>query len=380
MTTLLSAARVDFARSVKNSSAVLIVLTLINQEHPGHSTTADEVRDIIEMDVRTIGNHLRSLSARNLALYDGHGYVLLEENAMILGNTQALAQSPAQLQAPQAQALTEGMDRIPEAGESSQALEPDAHTACVFLEEEEVNLTIDSLTIDSSSSKSAQFVQPATVDKPVKGQPSTLQILEATELLWHKTMTLHGIEHKSRRAAIGWVAQAWDQRQHLRSPQGLIYARLSTDKLPQEKYYEHPRQYLPEEYLVHLGLMEPVTEEIPAEEPAPDYVDELENVVTVLSSEQFIPNPHEPVNAVQVWEQAKQQLREHVNKANFLTWVQPSKGLRFDGNSQTLIVLAGNPYTCAWLNERMLSHAVRAVSDLLGQTATVQFVTKGETL
>lgn len=342
MTTLLSPEKVDFARSVKNASAVLIVMMLINQEHPGHSTTADEIRDIIEMDTRTISNHLRSLSARDLALFDGRGYVLVERNALLLGN-QALAPRPVQLQAPQAQAL------LPEPAGS------DTHTPCVLLEEEELN-TSDSLNSDSSSSsKSAQFAPNSL--------PTTLALLEATSVLWHSTMTTSGLEKKSRRAVIGWIAQAWDQRNHLRSPQGLIYARLMADKLPQEKYYDHPRDYLPEEYLIAVGLMQPIEEDSPEPNQPHDLPATVEAAPVALEG---LPNH------VLLWERSKIPLRNFMNKANFETWAEGTRAVRFDGN--VLVVGCRNPYTVDWLTQRFTETIEQILTEAVGQTMQIRFV------
>src|SRR4029079_12928770 len=102
------------------------------------------------------------------------------------------------------------------------AVAVNTHAPCVLLEEDINQLNNTDLNTSSSMDSSTQTVQPA--------QPTTLQILDATNLLFDKNMTTHALESKSRRLAIGWVAQAYDMRSRLNSPQGLIYARLKAEQ------------------------------------------------------------------------------------------------------------------------------------------------------
>lgn len=383
-TTLLPKEQVDVLRSIGDAANVLVALLLIDRLYPGRSTRPDELSMLLDKDRRSVERRLVSLCASDRVCFDGRGYVLLEGGrALLLASTpslesrtgtpemvtesddfdQALALSPAteEAQAPQDQAPTEVI--------TLEATDPEpggTHAMRALLEEEEdIHLNpIDKNT--SSSDSNAQSVQT----KPVL-KPTTLEILDATELLFEKTMTTAGIENKPRRMVIGWVAQAWDQRRHLRSPQGLIYARLSANAQPQQKYYDHPRDYLPENYLVRLGLAQPKPQVVePDSEPEPDEG----SVTPELDTDDSV---NEPVSGsrltpAQAWQSVLGQLQMEMHRAPFDTWVRDTKPVRFHQNK--LFVGAGNSYTCGWLTDRLKSTVERLLVGILNQSVEVEFV------
>jgi hypothetical protein len=84
---------------------------------------------------------------------------------------------------------------------------------------------------------------------------------------------------------LGWVAYAYDKRTSLSSPVGLIYRKLQSDERPSVKYLECPARYLPESFLINIGLVqqEPdVVEEAVELEPVRE-LSEAENLLQELS-------------------------------------------------------------------------------------------------
>jgi hypothetical protein len=352
MTTLLPREQVDMLRSIGDAASVFLALVLIDRLHPGRSTRAEELASLFGKDRRSIETRLKSLCASDRACFDGRGYVLLEGGRALLlaplnllpeetdedDLTKDLAPSPDTEQAPQVQAPS------PEIVDAIQ----DARARRALLEED-ININL-SPSESLNTSRSAQ-----------NAHPSALQLLDATELLFGKTMTTAGLENKPRRLVIGWIAQAWDQRRFLRSPQGLIYARLSSGQQPQGKYYDHPRDFLPENYLQSVGLAalrpetESETESQPEEEPKetqPESTDKWELA----------------------WESVLSQLQLEMHRAPFESWVAGSKPLRFHGG--TLYVGVRNEATREWLESRIRSTVQRLLVGICAESVRVEFITQ----
>ena len=423
MKTLLRKEQVDLIRSIGDAANVLIALWMIDQLYPGRSTTAQELADILHKDKRSVENRLKSLCGSNRAIYDGHGYVLMEGGRALflpipLSNLESgdestdgdiievLAQSPIDIsgaalsdgleghpqsrqeivEAPKDQALqTDDLPPMPEMPDMDESLahfvheREEEHTRAMRALLEEVNLiNQESLKLDSSSdSRSTQNVRADVLGnsqnpQPPKPnyQPTTLQILDATEALWQKTMTTSGIADKPKRMAIGWVAQAWDQRKHLRSPQGLIYAKLNKGEKPQQKYYDRPCDYLPEHYLMAIGILAPR----PVEEPAAEEYTPAEIAIVDPLDESLDDSigPHCWRSPRQVWEYLLNQLKLEMHPGPFNTWVRDTKPVRFDGN--TLYVRANNIDTCEWLEDRVKLTAERLLVGIMSQSVNVKFV------
>jgi hypothetical protein len=385
MTTLLTAAKVDFARSVKNSSAVLIVLMLINQEHPGHSTTADEIRDIIEMDTRTITNHLRSLSARNLALFDGTGYVLVEENAMILSQP-TLALSPA----------------------LEQALVLEAQTVENSVIEENSNThSVRSLVVEDSSLLKVKNDSSSTtyIDTQAAQKLSAAQVFQASRFLFDEIVfQLAGI---STARVLSVFAHVYDM-QNARTPARLAWSMLKNVKETRQEYIDAPWGYFPDAFLEALGiaryectacgsadvyatrteLAAHVQEKHPQMTICPTCMARFENNAALDAhfAEQHEPKvaradetiatvlPDTRLTAESAWEMVKEQLREELPRANYDTWVNGSRAVRYDEN--VLTVGTRNIYSADWLTNRVTARALRVLNELqlLSAIERIEFV------
>lgn len=53
-----------------------------------------------------------------------------------------------------------------------------------------------------------------------------------------------------------------------------------------------------------------------------------------------------------VWEQTKTEIKNHVKRAEYATWIEPTQAVNFDG--QTLTIEAGNSYAVQWLEKNIL--------------------------
>lgn len=260
MATLLEREQVDTLRGVKNVAAVWLVMQMIDRRYPGRAVTVEEIAGLLEMDKRTVEKQVGSLCFSNRAVKHGRGFVLTEGRALLL------------------QAQDEAQDSQALAQQDLQGAGKNIHKVCVSpkkKEEDDVNLILDS---SSSNLKSAQNLQNSD-------EPTTRQILEAAEMLFENGVTLTGLQLDAINPllALGWVAQAYSQKDGLYNAAGLVYKRLAdpTSPKPQAKYFHEPTKYLPHEYLVQVGLAFPMEEiaeadeadeEMPAFEPDPDLV------------------------------------------------------------------------------------------------------------
>ena len=365
-TTLLPVEEVDFLRSIKKTALILLVMGMIDRQPPGRSVKPAELSAILELDIRTIASGMESLSARNRLIKSGYGYVLTANGrALLLSPSEAPAQAPNyQALAPQAlEGYENGVDfadEIPdESGKSWDAgAAGTTHNVCAPEEEDSLILNPD---IDSSSSiPSAQSVQ---------SQPTTAEILEGTEILFGKTMSTIGISDRPRRLAIGWVAQAYDQRQHLRSPQGLIYKRLQARSMPLQKYYEHPLSFLTREYLVRLGLADPL--------PVTETEDTI-NPPEITEADMQVQQPvlfmaGEGVSPDRAWQRVIDELRPQMARASFEKWVLGTRAVQIqDGR---LEVIVRDEYTREWLESRLSSTINRLLIGILNaEGITVKYV------
>lgn len=108
----------------------------------------------------------------------------------------------------------------------------------------------ESLTLKNKESSS--FFKSANVEIFDTGL-----ILAKTDMLFSEPVISTGLklDELPGEFVLGWIAQAYDQREHLKLPAGLVYSRLRDEKhpAPKPKYAESPESFLPAEYLHAIG-------------------------------------------------------------------------------------------------------------------------------
>lgn len=205
--------------------------------------------------------------------------------------------------------------------------------------------------------------------------------------------------------ALGWVAQAYDQRRRpeyprgLVAPAGLVYARLRDieDPKPRESYYVAPEKYLPDEYLELLGLVEyacgscgltfekhaelesheslmfaceyfcgdrfhTMTE---VEEHHKSHHNEKASSVTAVTLDKDDPG-------YRAWQGVLEQLKGEMPRASFETWVRDTEPVEFDG--RVLTVGARNAYCRDWLESRQERTVERLLFGILNAKVSVRFI------
>lgn len=388
-TTLLPEQEVDYLRSIRAAAAVLLTMNLIDLHYPARSVKAEEISAILGQDMRTVEKHLRSLSARNRAIFDGTGYILTDlGRALLLSSSpQGEAHDLAHSQQVQAHPAENGglPQTLPSGSGDGRIADPDAknvaesaaHIVCSESEEEE-SLFLNLEIIDSSSPPHAQNVRLTTA-----------QILAATGILFGEQHAVAArglrLELIEPREALASVAHAYAERQTpdnprgLQNPAGLVYVQLRDGRKAREQYRQAPARYLPNEYLEAIGLASYECEECLAEfskkaeleqhiraehpESQPEYM-EIDPAV-----HDHIPGGK--ISPFDAWRTVIDQLRAEMPKASFNTWVQDTRAIHYEDG----ILKIGTPsaYARDWLESRLTNTVERLLVGIMNRDVSVVF-------
>ena len=417
MTTLLSQQQTDALRSIGDSALVLFAMVMIDRNYPGRVTKPEELLPYLHptyKDLRKLRTQLDALSASNRLAKNGAGYVLLEG-----GRALVLSMAPAQT-APAIAPLSESdkndltvimsdasesdklLAQSPDfsSGTLDQAQEFDARALRALKKEEE-----ESTQIKKNNSTSTDFAKNARTTDPnqtgieIADGVDTRRVLLATSMLegFSEGVFLEGIDCDAihPRMALGWIAQAYDQRETLSNPAGLVYKRLRDQgqPKPRAKYYEGWESYLPEAYLQNIGLMALICtacgetfETLEAFKEHDLYTMKCEQCgarfhkFETLEEHIQTHTPQVPTferlsaetRGGRAWNTVREELRRDMPKASFETWVRDVEAVRFEASTLTLVVR--NAYACDWLNDRLKAKIEAMLKTFMHEAVAVEFV------
>jgi hypothetical protein len=401
-TLLLPADEIAKLRVMKGLAYMLAVMITLDRHYPGHAFRPEQIAMVAGMDVRTASKQLQDLSTLDRVILSKGGYVLTQGGRALFlapANDEALALSPEGIQALEAQALTQSITSIPaflQIGKASDLGEGESntHTVCALEEVEESSLILR-IKDSSSSTKSTQTVLTTKI------------ILAHSSILFGEpgvVMARLDLDAIPVHYALGWMAQAYDQRRRsdyprgLESPAGLVYSRLRDIEKPKprEQYYIAPEKYLPDEYLEALGLVHYECCSCHMKFAMRAELEKHESLMficehgcdvhfhTMDEVEKHLDSEHTsaPVEAVEMlnadsdgaraWTQVKALLQVELPRANFETWVRDTQPVSYDG--QLLTVGAKNVYCRDWLESRLESTVERMLIGILNAQVKVRFV------
>ena len=385
-----------FLKAIETNAMVVLLMFKI---YP-MPLNADMLAFDMKWDARKAKKMLSDLSSDGFtALMKGQGYVLTSEARRMVveffGNLIALPLE-AQALAPESQA--QAQQALTAGDVVSAVIEEYAstHTARALKEVEEESSLILEVKDSSPTSKSAHNAL------------ETKTILAHTSILFGDpgvVMARLDLNAIRPHYALGWVAQAYDQRKRpeyprgLEAPAGLVYSRLrdSEQPKPRESYYIAPENYLPDEYLEALGLASYVCESCHktfearadlekheslmfiCEHGCPNHFHSLEEVEAHYGSmhtpkRNVVPTVTLAADhpAVKAWDAVLEHLGVDMNRASFENWVQGTQAVAFDG--QVLTVGASNLITRDWLESRLESTVERLLIGILNAQVQVRFV------
>lgn len=371
MTTLLPSMNLAMVRAVARTAAVLLAAAQIDKFHPGRAISESEIADILQVDKRTVGKQLRSLSAAGLMLEQSDGRYVVTPN----GRNTLFGWSEAQ------QFLQPTNLSIEET--ETYYCAQNVHAQNVLLKNLEEEEAFNARK-DSTSSSEAQNVRAQNVLRPgnevafalengletvptitgyvfedgtpvyqiegVDGSAVTAgEIVKAASMLqgFEDGIVCTGLPLDAIKPeyALGWISQAYDQRINLRNPAGLVYRRLRDIESPRPnlKYLRNPMKYLPADYLAALRL---------AAEPVQAVVD----VVADPEPVEIEPTPRDEA-LMPLWSAVLAKMQADLPRVNFETWMRDTyPTAERDG---VLIVAAQNPYCVDWLASRVAEDCAR---------------------
>ena len=369
---MISQPEIAILRSLKKTAIVMLLIFRLDKP-----VGRDEIAQLLDIDPRTVSNYLNSLMRFGLITrtHYQNGYILSQYGRqMILGQTtQDLAHLPVALK-DLPEALPSQIQALPEAlkaHEPAQALPTDDEldqrgTICAPITQfvlkevkEEVvnNLNITSLTTLTSLTDKIPF--------------SMLKILAATPILFGEPGVLaNGLPECQSGTVLGWLAHAYQQRHHLKSPAGLVYSQLKKGNLPGTNYLEHPELYLPFDFMQAIGYSQ-----------AADAIDDCDGTIGADPDDERVGDPslEIPINGHftinQAWKIIMDQLSNEMPKPTFDTWLGSTRPMHWSGNCLT--IGAPNAFACDWLASRLTSKIIRLLSGILNQTVLVIFEVRG---
>lgn len=394
-TTLLDDAQVAYLRSVKKTAIILIAMGLIDTRSPGRAVKVEEMAFLLDMDVRTCKAHMQSLASHGRLVFNGIGYVLADG-----GRANFLPAHTESFEAHQAlafqahQALED--HTAADGNNGGQPAQNVQHNLCSLKKEEEESLILR--TIESSSSDSHAQNVPSILR--ADGTPLTVaQILAATPLLegFGEQGVVTGrldLDVLEPQVVLGWLAQAYAQRDRLATPPALVYVRLRdypvTGKKPAAQFYVNPLAYLPDRFLEVLRLitfdcahctekflrsaeLEAHMQSAHADVLAVQVVEaEAQPVRELYQADHVAVLINGRLNAEQAWQGVVEAMRETMPPASWETWLKDT--LAVDYTVGRLTVGCRNAFVRDWLGPRVGSDAERILADLLVQRVAVEFV------
>ena len=205
------------------------------------------------------------------------------------------------------------------------------------------------------------------------------KLLENAYLLFGKPVTWHeSFARLSQDEILAWFAQAFDNREKLTRPYGLVFNGLMgklRQKTPDKHYQANPLRYLPQDFLEACGLvqysccgfefahradLEKHQVETHKEPEMPEFDED--------SEPNFAPELVDSRIAL-AWKQELDHLELTPQAANYLADAIP---ILWDGHLMTLAV--ASQYVAEWLNDRLRQMIARDLCGILNCPADVMFV------
>lgn len=402
-TLLLPADEIAKLRVMKGLAYMLAVMITLDRYYPGRAFRAEQVALVAGMDARTASKQLQDLSTLDRVILSKGGYVLTQGGRALFldpANDEALALSPEGIQALEAQAQTPLSVSTPTFPQNEKHVlgegNSHTHTACALEEVEDSSLILRFKDSSSSSIKST------------KDLLTTKNVLAHSSILFGEpgvVMARLDLDAIQVHYALGWIAQAYDQRRRsdyprgLENPAGLVYSRLRDGEQPKprEQYYIAPEKYLPDAFLEVLGLVHYVCGSCLQKFTTRAELDQHEKLMficehgcevhfhTMDEVESHYQSEHVRLTvgaAVAIlsadsegghaWKRVLETLQAEMPRANFESWVRDTQAVSYDG--KVLTVGARNVFTRDWLESRLESTIERLLIGILSAKVTVRFV------
>lgn len=408
MTTLMTQNQADTIRSVGEGAIVLWAMWVIDQNYPGRMTKAKELLPYLfpsYKDVRKLETQLNALCASGRLAQTSAGYVLLEGGKALFLEISGkdLALSPA---------LVAGTEK-------DQALVVDV----VSVDDEKflpkntremraplvvgVNTTTD-LNNDSLTTPTTRTTQN------VSSLSLQEKILEESHILFDgdyvnkKGLSLQNLSASYLLSVLAYCyafKRTDDRPSGFHSPAGMAHKMISENKSPRKQFLGNPKDHLPDEYLLAVGLLkiecsqcdevfddfekytkhrefmmrcqfsvncnERFHSEDKAEEHHQWHIKEAHknSDVPLLSTYTIL---EESSRGARAWKMVKEELQSDMPRASFDTWVRDAHAVGFESNKLTVAVR--NAFARDWLESRIKNKINAMLEKFTNEKMNVLFV------
>jgi hypothetical protein len=354
--------------------------------------TISHIAGIVGCDRETAGMGLHRLSNLNLAVNTPHGWILTQNGK------QLILSSPQFLLSPASGAPTPGAVRDPVAPSPDgvlppgSSLTPDQGNHNCSSEDSECGILPHRCGKMPHLKEEEEVLKESIINPPLPPENSTcgilphadprsyvVEICAATGGLWEFPLQPNCADlfqdgNLTPEDLIAKIAEMHHVRSRYPHPASIVYIAMKTrNHLAPRKYYDHPGDYLPPEFLQAIGAdcgnRQPTDRGGPrctASEDCDrvDDVNGLERIVPDASLETLLPGCH--FTPAQAWGSCIEELERQMERATFWRWVKEAQALRFELPNR-LVIGAVDAQSRAWLEGRLTSTLRRMLGGWLGE-------------
>lgn len=256
----------------------------------------------------------------------------------------------------------------------------------------------DSNSLDSG----ADAGNPETeFERILDGKTSAETLCKQAFLLFGKPVRCDDvISSRTLLEILGWMAQAYQERENLMHPYGVVYRGLRRElkkrgkvdsSIRPDPQYAQPFEHLPSEYLSAVGLENYIVSRCKkcgmANGKHTEHCEcvwtewrEIETETVVIIEPGMInPALDERRNgglAMSIndsWARALTTLQQEMPRASFETWVRDTMPSSWDEKTYSVTVATRNSYARDWLESRFTPTCERILSDLLEAPTKIKF-------
>jgi hypothetical protein len=371
---------------------LVILLTLARAPGP---LTASQIVQGLAASKEAVAHKLTTLSAMGLVTCLGprRGWYLTRSGWVFILNPQTspfpdpvpvdMAENPP-FAAPPMPAMAENPPfELSPAETKPDSCQKTASNGGFYLQEESIIDQLEESLIDQNLNQNLSDQIKAAGEN----LPPMSELLARSELLFgDRGVMLHHLPERPPRLVLAWLAQAYDQRQRLRVPAGLVYKRLLHGAQPARPYLDHPLDFLPAAYLAAIGLSAPPVDRDDFEDASPPSSLRAHGVRPESPSAGNLgDNPPPPApdptlytilnnrTIFAAWEQATYLLSLDLPSETCRLYLEPARPLRWIP-PDTLAILVPTPYQRDWLESRLQRTLERLLTGILAQGVRVEVV------
>lgn len=273
--------------------------------------------------------------------------------------------------------------------------------------------SLDSLNLLKDLEDSNSLDSGADAGKPETELERILEGKTSAETLCKKSFLLFGkpvrcddvITSRTLLEILGWMAQAYQERDNLSSPWGVVYRGLRRElkkrgkvdaSIRPDPQYAQPFEHLSSEYLTAVGLENYIVVRCKkcgvangkhtetCENGWRAYREIRTETVVVIEPDMInlaldeCRHGGQAMSINEAWNRTLVVFQQEMPRASFETWVRDTMPAAWDEETHVITIATRNDYAKNWLESRLASTCERVLSDLLDAPTKVKFCVKHE--